>query len=193
MGPLTVTKRVLNTTYQIQDDDKHTIVKTLHQNHLVKCYPNEETLPPMIGECVPMDRRHDDFFEGLTDQRFQKLINSEQPGMESSLPFTIELLRAAPPTLPKNRVSKFSSDCGVSFPHSLSPAMPVTPDTPQPFLLSSTSHGPISPIEQFILSNRKSKNKEPINNHFNPITLIRSLYFELSLDKSKNFETSIFV
>ena len=46
--PFTVTKRVTNTTYQIQDDKDPTIFKTVHRNHLVENYPKEETLPPMM-------------------------------------------------------------------------------------------------------------------------------------------------
>ena len=34
-GPFTVTKRLTNTNYQIQDDKDPTISKTVHQNHLV--------------------------------------------------------------------------------------------------------------------------------------------------------------
>ena len=59
----TVTKRVTNTIYQIQDDRVPTILKTVHRNHLVEDYPKKETLPPMIEEYVPMDRRPDDFYE----------------------------------------------------------------------------------------------------------------------------------
>ena len=38
-GPFTVTKRVTNTTYQIQDDKDPMILKTVHRNHLVEYYP----------------------------------------------------------------------------------------------------------------------------------------------------------
>ena len=61
LGPFTVRKRVTNTTYQIQDDKDPTILKTVHRDHLIEYYLKEETLPPMIEEYVPMDRRHDDF------------------------------------------------------------------------------------------------------------------------------------
>ena len=61
LGPFTVTKRVPNTTYQTQDDKDATFLKTVHRNHLVEDYAREETLPPMIEEYVPMDRRHDSF------------------------------------------------------------------------------------------------------------------------------------
>ena len=36
LGPFTVTKRVANTTYQIQDDKDPTILKTVHRNHFVE-------------------------------------------------------------------------------------------------------------------------------------------------------------
>ena len=55
LGPLTATKRVTNTIFQIQDDKDPTNLKTMHRNHLVVYYRKEETLPPMIEECVFMD------------------------------------------------------------------------------------------------------------------------------------------
>ena len=64
----------------------------------------------MVEEYVPMDRRHDDFYEKLMGQRIQKINNPEQSGMEDSLPFPIEPLRTAPVTLPQKRVSNTSSD-----------------------------------------------------------------------------------
>ena len=69
LGPFTATKRVTNTTYQIQDDKDPTILKTVHRNHLVEYYPKEETLPPMIEDYVPMDRRPGDFYERFMEQR----------------------------------------------------------------------------------------------------------------------------
>ena len=84
LGPFTVTKRVTNTTYQIQDDNDPTILKTIHRNHLVEYYPKEETLPPMIAEYVPMDQRPDDFYERFMEQRFQKINNPGQSSMEDS-------------------------------------------------------------------------------------------------------------
>ena len=89
LGPFTVTKRVTNRTYQIWDDKDPIILKTAHGKHLVDYYPKEETLPPMIDEYVPMDRRHDHFYESLKERRIQKLNKPEQSGMEESLPFHI--------------------------------------------------------------------------------------------------------
>ena len=63
LGPFTVTKRVNNTTYQIQADKDPTSHKTVHRMHLVEYFPQEETLPPMIEEVLPMDRLHDGFHE----------------------------------------------------------------------------------------------------------------------------------
>ena len=85
-----------------------------------------------------MDQRHDDFFERFREQRFEKLNNPEQRGMEDSLPFPIELLRTVHTALPHKRMSNTSSDSGVNSPHVLSPAMPVTPDNSQLCLMSST-------------------------------------------------------
>ena len=77
------------------------------------------------------------FYEKFMEQRFQKLNNSEHPGMEDSLLFPIEHYRAAP--LPRERVSDFRSEFGVNSPHALLPAMPVTPVISQPQLMPSTS------------------------------------------------------
>ena len=169
----TVTKPVTNTTDQIQDNKDPTILKTVHRNHLVKYYPKEETLPPMIEDYMPMDRRPDDFYERFMEQRIQKINNPEQSSMEDSLPFPIELLRTAPVPLPQKRVSNTSSDSGVNYPHVLSPAMPINPDKSQPQLIPSTSRmnppsRPLIPIQQFIKINRKSKAKEPKYNRSQP-------------------------
>ena len=127
----------------------------------------------MIEEYVPMDRRHDDFYERFMEQRFKNINNSEQFSMEDSLPFPIEPLRTTPVILPQKRVSNASSDSGVNSPHVLSPAMPITPDNPQPHLIASTSRmnppsGPLTPIQQFLTNSRKSKAKEPKYNHSQP-------------------------
>ena len=161
LGPFTVTKRVTNTTYQIQDDKNRLVLKTVHRNHLVEYYPKKKTLPPMIEEYVPMDRRPDEFYERFMEQRLYKINNPEQFGMDDSLPFPIEPLHTAPVTLPQKRVSNSSSDSGVNSPQVLSPAVPITPDNSQYYLIPSTSRkhppsGPLTPIQQFIKNSRKS-------------------------------------
>ena len=134
---------------------------TVHRNHLVEYYPKEETLPPMIEEYVPMDRHPDIFDERFMEQRIQKINNPGQSGMEGSLPFPIEPLRTVPVTFPQKRVSNTSSDSGVNSPHVLWPAMPITPDNSQSYLVPSTSRmnppsGSLTPIQQFIKNSRKS-------------------------------------
>ena len=138
----------------------------------------------MMEEYVPMDRRPDDFYERFTEERFQKINNPVQSGMEGSLPFPIESLRTAPVTIPQKRVSNTSSDSGVNSPHVLSPAMPITPDNSQPDLIPSTTRmnpprGPLNPIQQFINNSRKSKKKapkynRPRPNHTDPQSLLRT-------------------
>ena len=85
LGPFTITKRVTNTTDQIQDDKDPTILKTVHRNHLVEYYHKEETLPPLREEYVPTNRRYDNFYERFMQQRIQKLNSSEQHSMQDSL------------------------------------------------------------------------------------------------------------
>ena len=86
----------------------------------------------MIEEYVPMDRRHDDFYERFMEQRLQKIKNNEHTGMEDSLPFPIEPLRAAPVTLPQKWVSNTSSDSGVNSPLSSS-SLPGNANNPWKF------------------------------------------------------------
>ena len=135
-------------------------------------------------EFVPMDRRPDDFYERFMEQRIQKINKPGQSGMEDSLPFPIEPLRTAPVTLPQKSVNITSSDSGVNTPHILSPAMPTTPDNSQPRLIPSTSRmnppsGPLTPIQQFTNTRRKSENREteynrPQPNHPDPQSVLRT-------------------
>ena len=127
----------------------------------------------MIEEYVPMDERHDDFYERFMEHRFQKINNPEQSYMEDSLPFPIETLRTAPVTHPQKRVSNTSSDSGVNSPHVLSPAMPITPDNSKSYLIPLTSRmNPpsrrLTPIQQFIRNSQTSKAKEPKYNRSQP-------------------------
>ena len=197
-GHFTVTKRVTNTTYQIQDDKDSTILETVHRNHLVEYYPKEQTLPPMTEKYVPMDKRQDDFYERFVEQRIQKINNPGQLGMEDSLPFPIEPLRAAPVTLPLKRVSNTSSDSGVNSPHVLSPAKPRTPDNSQPRLIPSTSRmhppsGPLTPIQQFIKKAETLRPRSPNTIALSPIVLICSRCSELALGKAINSIFSSFL
>ena len=75
------------------------------------------------------------FYERFMEQRIQKLNNFQKPSMEDSLPFPFEPLRTVPVTLPQKRVSITSTDAGVNPPHVLSPAMPITPDNSQLYLV----------------------------------------------------------
>ena len=126
----------------------------------------------MIEEYVPMDKRHEEFYERFMEQRIQKINNPEQSGMEDSLPYPIEPLRTAPVTFPQKRISSTSNDSGVNSPLVLSPAMPITPDNFQPHLLPSTSrtppNGPLTPIQQFIKNSPRSRAKEPKYNCSQP-------------------------
>ena len=98
LGPLTVTKRITNTTYQIQDDKDLTIIKTVHRNHLVEYYRKEGSLPAMIEEYVPCDHQKDNFYERFVEQRYRDLNNPSTTEERDSFPLPIKPLRSSPPT-----------------------------------------------------------------------------------------------
>ena len=139
---------------------------------------------------MPVDKRHDDFYERFLEQRFQKIKNPGQSSMEDSLQFPIELLRTAPVTLPqKLPVSNTSSDSGVNSPNVLSPAMPKTPDNSQLHLIPTTSllhppSGPLTPVHQFIEISRKSNTRGPNKIALSLIILIHSRCSKLALGKA---------
>ena len=72
LGPFTDTKRITSTTSQIQDDEDPSVMKTVHRNHLVYYYAEEESLPAVIEKQVPHDQQHDDFSEQFSEQRIGK-------------------------------------------------------------------------------------------------------------------------
>ena len=131
LGPFTVTKRVTNTTYQIQDDKDPTVVKTVHRNHLVEYYPKEGSLPAMIDEYVPSNYPNDNFYEGFMEQRTRDLNNPSATEEHDSFPFPIEPLRPSSSMNKSKRSSMHSNDSGITSPLAssrtpvLSPAIPV--------------------------------------------------------------------
>ena len=115
-GPFTATERIINTTYQIRDDNDTTITKTQHCNHLIENCSKEETLTALIGENVPMDRRHGDVYERFMEQAVKKLNTPEHSSVEDSLPVFFKPWR----NVPKRSVSNTSSYSGVKSPRTLS-------------------------------------------------------------------------
>ena len=94
LGPFTVTKRITNTTYQIQDDEDPAVIKTVHINHLVEYYPKEGSLPALIEEYVPSDHQNDNFYERFMERRTRDLNNPNTTEKHESFPFPIEPLYA---------------------------------------------------------------------------------------------------
>ena len=187
-GPFTVTKRITNTTYQIQDYKHPTVVKTVQGNHLVESYPKEGSLPAMIEEYVPSNYPNDNFYERLMEQRTRDLNNPSTIEEHDSFPFPIEPLRSISSTNRPKRSSRHSNDSGITSPLAssrtpvLSPAIPVGTSTPCP---SSSQHAQsvqmpsrehLSPIQQFIRnsatrmarSSVNSRLKEPKYNRAQP-------------------------
>ena len=162
LGPFTVTKRITNTTYQIQDDKDPTVIKTVHRNHLVKYYPKEGFLPVMIEEYVLSDHQNDNFYERFIERRTRDLNNPNTTEKHGSFPFPIEPLRSFPPTNKPKRSSIHSNDSGITSPLAsprspvLSPAIPMGTSTPHPSTSQQappaqlSPREPLSPIQQFI-------------------------------------------
>ena len=145
----------------------------------------------MIEDYMPMDRRHDEFYERFMEQRIQKLNDSEHNGVDDSLPFPIEPIPTAPVTFPQIRVDNTSSDSGVNSPHVLSPAMPITLDNSRPYLVLSTSQTnsasrPLTLVQHFNKITRKTKTKELKYNRSSPIILTHSQCFVRALSKAIN-------
>ena len=162
LGPFTVTKRITNTTDQIQDDKDPTIIKTVHRNHLVEYYPKEGSLPAMIEEYVPSDHQNDNFYERSMEQRTRDLNNPSTTDEHDSFPFPIEPLRSSSSTNQPKRSSMHSNDSGITSPLASSrtpvpsPTIPAETSTPQPSSSQAAQpphvppREPLSPIQQFI-------------------------------------------
>ena len=181
LGTFTVTKRITNTTDQIQDDKDPTKLKTVHRNHLVEYYPKEESLPPVIEGYVPSDTHRGDFYEQFMEPRVQKLNNPNDTATDDSIPFPIVPLSSAPTVLPTKRISNTSDDSGVNSSPTFSPTIPPQPisHSPRtPTLNPSTSQiitspippsQPLAPIQRLIHHHtRKYQNKEPKYNRSRP-------------------------
>ena len=161
LGP-PVTKRITNTTYQIQDNKDPTIIKTVHRNHLVEYYPKEGSLPAMIEEYVPSDHQDNNFYEHFMEQRTRDLNNPSTTDEHNSFPFLIEPLRSSSSTNQPKRSSMHSNDSGITSPLAssrtpvLSPTIPAETSTPQPSSSQAAQpphlppREPLSPIQQFI-------------------------------------------
>ena len=188
LGPVTVTKRITNTSYQIQDDKDPTIIKTVHRNHLVEYYPKEGSLPSMIEEYVPSDHQDDNFYERFMEQRARDLNNPSTTDEHDSFPFPIEPLRSISSTNQPKRSSMHSNDSGITSPLAssrtpvLSPTIPAETSTPQPSSSQAAPpphlppREPLSPIQQFIRNSAtrmarnsvKPRPKEPKYNRAQP-------------------------
>ena len=183
LGPLTVTNRITNTTFEVQGDKDPAIIKTVHRNHLVEYYPKDGFLPAMIEEYVPPDHQKDNFYERFMEQRTRDLNNPSTTEEHDFFPFPIEPLRSIPSLSKPKRSSMQSIDSGITspFPSSrtpiLSPAIPTETSTPhpssqqaQPAHLSHRVHP--SPIQQIIRNSatrmaRNSVNSRPKEPKYN--------------------------
>ena len=184
LGPYTVTKRITNTTYQIQEDKDPTIIKTVHRNHLVEYYPKEGSLPAMIEEYVPSDHQDDNFYDCFVEQRTRDLNNPSTTDEQDSFPFPIEPLRSISSTNQPKRSRMHSNDSGITSPLAssrtpvLSPTIPAGTSTPQPSSSQAAQPSPLppreslSPIQVFIRNSatrmaRSSEKPRPKESKYN--------------------------
>ena len=183
LGPFTVTKRITNTTYQIQDDEDPAVIKTVHRNHLVEYYTKEGSLPALIEEYVPSNHQNYNFYERFMEQRTRDLNNPSSTEEHGSFPFPIEPLRSIPSISKPKGSSVQSNGSGITsiFASSrtpvLSPAIHTETSTPhpssqpaQPAQLSPREH--LGPIQQFIRNSatrmaRKTVNSRPKESKYN--------------------------
>ena len=128
-GPFTVTKRITNTTYQIQDDKDPTDIKTVHRNHLVEYYPEGGSLPAMIKEYVPSNHQNDNFYERFMEQRTRDLHNPGTTEEHDSFLFPIEPLRSISSINKPKRSSMHSNDSGITCSFACSRTPVVSPGT----------------------------------------------------------------
>ena len=153
LGPFTVTTRITNTSYQIQDDKDPAVIKTVHRNHLVEYCPKEGSLPATIEEYVPSDQQNDNFLERFMEESTRDLNNPSTTDEHDSFPFPIEPLRPLPSTSKPKRSSMHSNDCGITSPFAssctpvLSPAIPTETSTPHPSSFQQAKTAQLSPRE----------------------------------------------
>ena len=116
LGPFTVTKRVTNTTYEIQDDKDRTVNRTVHRNYLVEYYPKEGSLPAMIEKGVPPNHQNNNFYERFMEQSARDLNNPSTTEKHDSLPFPIEPLGSILSINKPKRYSMHSNDSEITSP-----------------------------------------------------------------------------
>ena len=129
LGPFTVTKRITNTTYQIQDDKNPEVLKTVHRNHLLKYFPKEETLPPLIEEYNTPPRDDIDFYPNFVKARIDSL-NVSEPILHTDLCLLPTQQRPVSPNLKRVRRSNSSADSGILSPETHLPNTPTSPNQP---------------------------------------------------------------
>ena len=159
VGPFTVTKRITNTTHQIQDDKDPTIIKTVHRNHLVEYYPKEGSLPAMIEEYVPSDHQDDNFYERFMEQRTRDLNNPSTTEEHDSFPFIIEPLRSFLSINQPKRSGMHSNESVITSPlaSSLTPVLSPTilgeTSTPKPSSSQAAQPPHLPPRNLLVQSN----------------------------------------
>ena len=188
LGPFTVTKRITNTLYQIQDDKDPTVIKTVHRNHLVENYPKERSLPAMIEEYVPFSHQDYNLYERFMEQSTEDLNNPNTTEDHVTFQFPIQPLRSLSSINKPKRSSMHSNDSGITstFVSSCTPVLSSATimETSTPYSSSSqqaqtaqlSAREHLSPIRQFIRNSAtrmarnsiESRSKGPKYNRWQP-------------------------
>ena len=75
-GPITVQRMLTNTTYELQHD-KTNEKKTVHRNHIVPYYPQEETIQELVENYVVPDDT-DVFYTHYNKRKIAKSIRRKK-------------------------------------------------------------------------------------------------------------------
>ena len=96
VGPITVTKQITNTTYEIQEDANPDNIKVTHRNHLIEYFPKEERLPPLINNYAPPITKDSDFYKHLVQSQINDYNSNQQRCSLDVMPFIISPLQEKP-------------------------------------------------------------------------------------------------
>ena len=93
VGPFTVTKQIINTTYEIQEDANPDKIKVTHRNHLIEYFPKEERLSPLFTDYTCSITKDSDFYKHLVQSQINDYNSNQQKCSLDVMPFIISPLQ----------------------------------------------------------------------------------------------------